>query len=78
MEGSPTGLADQILRQLGQLRFKNLFLIVAALFLADLAIPDVIPLIDEILLAILTIMFWSWRKPGENARVIDTDDGRES
>jgi hypothetical protein len=77
MDGSPTGLADQILRQLGQLRFKNLFLIVAALLLVDIAIPDVIPLIDEILLGILTIMFWSWRKPRGSPRVIEADDASE-
>ncbi|MGR9090038.1 MAG: DUF6116 family protein [Gammaproteobacteria bacterium] len=58
-----SGPVEQILRQLSQLRFRNLFLIVAALLLVDLAIPDFVPLIDEILLGILTIMFWTWRKP---------------
>ena len=53
MNSGPTGLAEQILRQLGQLCFKNLFLITAALLLVDLAVPDVIPLIDEILLGVL-------------------------
>jgi len=69
-----SGPVEQILQQLGQLRFKNLFLIVAALLLIDIAIPDFVPLIDEILLGILTIMFWSWRKPSGGARVIDADE----
>lgn len=74
MTASPTGPAEYILRQLDQLRFKNLFLIVAALLLVDLAIPDVIPLLDEILLGILTMLFWSWRRPERDARVIDAHD----
>lgn len=67
-----SGPVEQILHQLGQLRFKNLFLIVAALLLVDLAIPDFVPLIDEILLGILTMMFWMWRKPASSP-VIDAD-----
>ena len=61
------GPVEQILRQLGDLRFRNLFLIVAALLLVDLAVPDFVPLIDEILLGILTMMFWNWRKPSPNS-----------
>lgn len=67
-----SGLVEKILRQLGQLRFRNLFLIVAALLLVDLAIPDFVPLIDEILLGILTLMFWMWRKPAPRS-AIDAD-----
>lgn len=67
-----SGPVDEVLRQLSQLRFRNLFLIVAGLLLVDLAIPDVIPLIDEILLGILTMMFWTWRKPASKP-VIDPD-----
>ena len=66
--------AGPILQRLSQLRSKNLFLIAAALFLIDLAIPDFIPLIDEILLGILTIVFWSWRKPGQAGKVIEPED----
>ena len=74
MNSGPTDLAEQILRQLGQLRFKNLFLITAALLLVDLAVPDVIPLIDEILLGVLTMMFWSWRRPERSTTAIDSDE----
>ena len=73
-----SGLVGQILRRLGQLRFRNLFLIVAALLLIDLAIPDFVPLIDEILLGILTMIFWSWRKPANVTKVIDPDQRNSS
>lgn len=74
MSSTSSSPAGPILQRLGQLRFKNLFLIAAALLLIDLAIPDFIPLIDEILLGILTIVFWSWRKPGHAEKVIEPED----
>lgn len=73
MNGNESGLIGQLLRRLEQLRFKKLFLIFAGLLIVDLAIPDFIPLIDEILLGILTIMFWEWRKPTKSGNVIDHD-----
>jgi len=48
------------------LRFKELFLLILALFLLDLVIPDMIPMIDEIILGLLTILLASWKK--ENHR----------
>lgn len=71
---TPSGFVDLISRHLSQLRFKNLFLVVAALLLIDLAIPDFIPLIDELLLGILTMMFWSWRKPKREEKVIESEN----
>ncbi len=65
-----TGPAERIVRQLGQLRYKNLFLIAAALLLVDLAIPDIIPLLDEILLGILTLVLWSWRRPKREVQAL--------
>lgn len=38
------------------MRYPYLFLILGALFLIDLVLPDPIPLIDEVLLAILTFI----------------------
>jgi hypothetical protein len=73
MNSNQNGLFGQLLGRLAQLRFKNLFLIFAALLIADLVIPDFIPLIDEILLGILTIMFWSWRKPKNPANALDNE-----
>lgn len=46
----------------GSLRFKQLFLLTLLLFIGDLLIPDVIPLIDEVLLGLLTLLLGSIRK----------------
>lgn len=47
---------------LGRLKFPQLFLLAAALFLFDLFIPDFLPFVDEILLAIGTVVLGSWQK----------------
>ncbi|MFP6782077.1 MAG: DUF6116 family protein [Gammaproteobacteria bacterium] len=78
MNANNGGLIAQLLRRLAQLRFRNLFLIFAGLLTADLVIPDFIPLIDEILLGILTIMFWAWRKPERVTNVIENDHKRDA
>lgn len=47
------------------LRFPQLFFLAAALFLADLLVPDLIPFADEILLFLVTALLGSLRKrPG--------------
>ena len=43
------------------LRYPTLFKIVAALFLVDLVVPDVVPFYDEILLALGTLLLGSFR-----------------
>jgi hypothetical protein len=63
------GRVSIIGRLLGRLklRFPSLFMLFAGLTVIDLVIPDVIPLIDEIGLALLTLLFGLWRnrrKPG--------------
>jgi hypothetical protein len=52
-----------IARWAEHLRFPRLLLLTAALFLADLAIPDFIPFVDEILLALATIVIGRMRRP---------------
>jgi Family of unknown function (DUF6116) len=52
-----------IARFLARLATPRLFLLAAALLGLDLVIPDFVPFIDEILLAILTLIF-ARRKPG--------------
>jgi len=49
-------LTDLVTRLLPGMRYPYLFLILAALFLVDLVIPDPIPLVDEILLAVLAFI----------------------
>lgn len=45
------------------LRFPRLLLLTAALFVADFAIPDFIPFVDEILLALATVILGRMRRP---------------
>ncbi len=47
---------------LGRLRFPQLFMLAAGLFLFDLIIPDLLPFVDEILLAIGTLILGSMQK----------------
>lgn len=51
-----------ILRFAGRLRFPQLFLLAAGLFLLDLLIPDFIPFIDELMLGLTTLILANLRK----------------
>jgi hypothetical protein len=55
----PQGLLS---RFIGRLRFPQLFVVAAILLGVDLVIPDVIPFIDEALLALLTAMLSMLRR----------------
>lgn len=44
------------------LRFPALFGLVAGLFVLDLLVPDVVPFVDEVLLALGTLLVGSLRK----------------
>ena len=50
-------------RFLSRLATPRLFLLAAALLGIDLVVPDFVPFLDEIVLAILTLVF-ARRKPG--------------
>lgn len=52
--GSPLAALAQ--RLLPRLRYPYLFLALAALLVVDLVVPDPVPLVDELLLAILTFI----------------------
>lgn len=56
---SPTALLTAFA---ARLRFPQLFLLTAAIFVLDLAIPDIIPFADEILLGLMTALFGSLKK----------------
>ena len=45
-----------------RLRFPWLLAVTAVLFVASLIIPDPVPLLDELLLGLLTLLFATWRK----------------
>ena len=44
------------------LRFPQLFMFVLGLFLLDFFIPDLIPYVDEMLLALATLLLGSWKE----------------
>ncbi len=54
-------LLGRLLQRLN-LRFPSLFLLFALLTVADFIVPDVIPLADEIGLALLTLLFGMWKE----------------
>jgi hypothetical protein len=60
-------LIGRLLHRLN-LKFPTLFLILGALTLLDIVVPDVIPFLDEIGLAVLTLLFGMWKdrkSPGD-------------
>jgi hypothetical protein len=65
------GFKEQLAGRFGQLSFRSVFLIFLAILIIDIATPDFILLPDEILLGILTMMFWRWRKPCAPKTVIE-------
>lgn len=68
-ERSPQKKSAFPLSLLEQLRFPQLFALFAVLFLLDLFIPDIVPLADEILLGMLTLMTGMMRKRSDEPRV---------
>ncbi|MBS1105687.1 MAG: hypothetical protein H6Q91_1189 [Deltaproteobacteria bacterium] len=56
-----SALVGWFVARLARLRFPVLFVICAALFVLDLAVPDVIPFADEVLLGLATALLASWR-----------------
>jgi hypothetical protein len=62
-------LLPRILRRfLGRLRFPQLFVLTALLFAVDVAIPDALPLIDEILLGLVSLLLASVKEKTDGAR----------
>jgi hypothetical protein len=51
-----------ILAYLARLRFRNLFLVTASIFLVDVLVPDLIPFVDELLFGALTLLFAAWKR----------------
>ena len=64
---TPTGspMTPLFGRLLPRLRFPQLFAILAGLLVLDLLLPDPIPLVDELTLAVLTFLIGSWRRRRE-------------
>ena len=54
-------LLAPLLGFLGRLSYPRLFVVTAALFLVDLVVPDFVPLADEILLGLGTLLLANWK-----------------
>jgi hypothetical protein len=52
---------EAVERLLPRVKYPWLFVILAAMFVLDLFIPDPIPILDEATLALLTILVGGWR-----------------
>jgi hypothetical protein len=57
----PNPTAALVRRVFGRLRYPRLLALTAALFLADLVVPDLIPFADEVLLGLLTLVLTRFR-----------------
>ena len=53
-------------RMFGRLRFPQLFAVLAGLLLLDLLVPDPIPFLDELVLAVFTLLVGLWRERDED------------
>jgi len=60
-------IVTAISERLSGLRFPTLFLLLIALFLLDLFIPDFVPFVDEILLGIVTLIVGNLKRRREPA-----------
>lgn len=70
------GIKSRLIGYLESLRFPWLVLITAGLFLVNAFIPDALPFIDEILLALIAVVLGRFkRKPDKSAL---TTDGKDS
>lgn len=74
--GNP--LLSPVLRWLGRLSYPRLFLVAAGLFVADLIVPDVIPLADELLLGLGTLLLANWKNRKAPAAPSDPIEGEST
>ena len=69
--GTRSGIVPLCLHYVQGSRAPQLFALTVALFILDLVIPDIIPMIDELLLGLAAMFLASWRKgavPGGRGR----------
>lgn len=61
------GIAGIVVRWASRLRFPYLLLLTAVLFVLNLFIPDALPLADELIMGLVTVLLASLRKkPGKD------------
>lgn len=69
------GIAGIIVGWASRLRFPYLVLLTAVLFVLNLFIPDVLPLADELIMGLVTVLLASFRKkPDNNPETLPDDD----
>ena len=68
-------LLGPVLGWFGKLSYPRLFVATAALFVADMLVPDFIPFVDELLLGLGTLLLANWKrvKPRRPENSIDSD-----
>lgn len=71
-------LLGPVLGWFGKLSYPRLFVATAALFAADMLVPDFIPFVDELLLGLGTLLLANWKrvKPRTTPDSIDSDSRR--
>jgi hypothetical protein len=71
----PSPLLVPFLAFARRLRYPTLFKVTGALFLLTLVVPDPIPMVDEILLGLGTLLLANWKTRGATAREGEVIDG---
>jgi len=64
------GIRSRLLGYLESLRFPWLLLVTVAVFLVDLFVPDVIPFVDEVLLALVAVVLGRLKRKRPGAPAI--------
>lgn len=73
---SKASVREGVLGYASRLKFPKLFMLTAALFVADLIVPDFIPFVDEILLGLGTLLLGSLRtQVRDRFRTVDEPRG---
>jgi len=68
------GIAGIIVRWASRLRFPYLVLLTTVLFILNLFIPDALPLADELIMGLVTVLLASLRKKPDNNSETSADD----
>jgi hypothetical protein len=71
-------LLAPVLRWLGRLSYPRLFMLAAGLFVVDLIVPDMIPLADEILLGLGTLLLANWKNRKNPGPPVDPIEGEST
>jgi hypothetical protein len=72
----PNLLLAPVLRWFGKLSYPRLFLLTAALFVANVFVLDPIPFVDELLLGLGALLLANWKNRGVQVR--DKIDGEST